>query len=317
MKKKILAVAIAAIMLVTAIASFSLAYMTDTDEQTNTMTVGKVEIEQLEYERDLADSDNDGIMEWVSTGKTDDYGYIPDQLKEFKQGKPLYPVVCLDTLGTNDEGNMKWDNRNGSENASGEGSHQQSWGQVGAPGSNQLFDDSCKNVVDKFVFVKNTGKSDVYVRTIFAFEQGDLTAAEFDDMIGINANEYHWDLEEIATDVEIKGNKYAIICFTYRGPKQNTAQGGILAPNEVSRPSLLQVYLASEATNDTVEKIDGNDNGKYDILVLSQATQTNGFVNSINDLENSTLALDTAFGEVTADNAAEWLEDLAEGKPQA
>ena len=50
MKKKILAVAIAAIMIVTAIASMSLAYMTDTDEQKNTMTVGKVDIEQLEYE---------------------------------------------------------------------------------------------------------------------------------------------------------------------------------------------------------------------------------------------------------------------------
>ena len=307
MKKKILAVAIAAIMLVTAIASFSLAYMTDTDEQTNTMTVGKVEIDQLEYERVL-DVNDDGLMEWVSTGKTDDYGYIPDQLQEFTQKKPLYPVVCLDTLGTNDEGNMKWDDR-----VSG---HQQSWAQVGAPGSNQLFDDSCKNVVDKFVFVKNTGKSDVYVRTIIAFEQGDLTAAEIDEMIGINSNEYHWDLEAIATDVEIKDNKYAIYCFTYRGPKQNTAQGGILTPNEVSRPSLLQVYLASEATNDTVAKIDGNYNGQYDILVLSQATQTNGFINYTDDLKNSTLALDTAFGKVTADNAAEWLEDLAEGRPE-
>lgn len=307
MKKKILAVAIAAIMLVTAIASVSLAYMTDTDEQTNTMTVGKVEIDQLEYER-VVDSNDDGLMEWVSSEKTDDYGYTPDQLQEFNQNKPLYPVVCLETLGKANEGSMKWDDR-----VSG---HQQSWAQVGAPGSNQLFDDSCKNVVDKFVFVKNTGKSDVYVRTIIAFEQGDLTAAEIDDMIGINANEYHWDLEEIAQDVDIKGNKYAIICFTYRGPKQNTAQGGILEPDEVSRPSLLQVYLASKATNDTVEKIDGNDNGKYDILVLSQATQTNGFVNSTNDLENSTLALDTAFGDVTAENAAEWLAHLAEGKPQ-
>lgn len=315
MKKKILAVAIAAIMLVTAIASFSLAYMTDTDEQTNTMTVGKVEIDQLEYERVL-DVNEDGLMEWVSTGKTDDYGYTPDQLQKFTQAKPLYPVVCLDTLGKANEGSMKWDDRNGSENASGEGSHQQSWGQVGAPGSNQLFDDSCKNVVDKFVFVKNTGKSDVYVRTIIAFEQGALTAVEFDDMIGINSNEYHWDLEEIATDVEIKGNEYAIYCFTYRGPKQNTAQGGILTLNEVSRPSLLQVYLASEATNDTVEKIDGNYNGKYDILVLSQATQTNGFINYTDDLKNSTLALNTAFGKVTAANAAEWLAHLAEGRPE-
>lgn len=294
MKKKILAVAIAAIMLVTAIASFSLAYMTDTDEQKNTMTVGKVDIEQLEYERVVVD--NNGIMEWVEN----DYGH---KLQEFKQDKPLYPVVCLNTLGTKNEGNMSWDN------------NYQKWEQIGAPGYNQLFDVSCKNVVDKFVFVQNTGKSDVYVRTIIAFEQGYLSKDVFDEMIGINVNSM-WKLEEIATDVEIKGNEYAIYCFTYRGPKQNTAQGGILTPNEVSRPSLLQVYLASEATNDTVEKIDGNDNGKYDILVLSQATQTNGFVNSTNDLDNSTLALNTAFGDVTAANAAEWLEDLAEEKEE-
>lgn len=302
MKKKILAIAIAAIMLVTAIASVSLAYMTDTDEQTNVMTVGKVEIDQLEYERVLVDSDNDGIMEWVSTEATDTYGYIPDEIQPFSQDKPLYPVVCLDTLGTNGEGNMKWDDR-----VSG---HQQSWAQVGAPGSNQLFDDSCKNVIDKFVFVKNTGKSDCYVRTLFAFEQGDLTAAEFDEMVGINVNP-QWEGGIVATDVKIEGNTYAIICYTYRGPNKNTAQGGILKPDEVSRPSLLQVYLASKATNDTVEKIDGNNNGIYEILTLSQAVQTNGFVNETNDLNNSTLALNTAFGKVTAEKAIEWFAEQA------
>ena len=288
MKKKILAVAIAAIMIVTAIASFSLAYMTDTDEQTNTMTVGKVDIEQLEYERVVVD--NNGIMEWVEN----DYGH---KLQEFKQDKPLYPVVCLNTLGTKNEGNMSWDN------------NYQKWEQIGAPGSNQLFDVSCKNVVDKFVFVQNTGKSDVYVRTIIAFEQGVLSKDVFDEMIGINVNSM-WKLEDVATDVEINGNMYAIICFTYRGPEEGTAKGGILAPNEVSRPSLLQVYLDHKATNETVEALDGNKNGTYDILVLSQATQTNGFVNTTNGYKNATLALDTAFGDVTATTAAKWLGEV-------
>lgn len=316
MKKKILAVAIAAIMLVTAIASFSLAYMTDTDEQTNTMTVGKVEIDQLEYERVL-DVNEDGLMEWVSTGKTDNYGYTPDQLQKFTQDKPLYPVVCLDTLGKANEGSMKWDDRNGSENASGEGSHQQSWAQVeGAPGSNQLFDDSCKNVVDKFVFVKNTGKSDAYVRTIFAFEQGSLTNEEFDTYIGLNRDKNpneangkgHWQWEDIGS-VTIGNSTYFVKCATYlgAGSKHGTVEEGVLAYNTISYPSLLQVYLSSMAENDTVEALDGNKNGKYDILVLSQATQTNGFVNTIDGLKNATLALDTAFGDVTATTAADWL----------
>ena len=64
------------------------------------------------------------------------------------------------------------------------------------------------------------------------------------------------------------------------------------------------------AENGTVEALDGNKNGKYDILVLSQATQTNGFVNSTNGYENATRALDTAFGDVTKATAYTWLEQV-------
>lgn len=52
MKKKILALAIAAIMVVTALASLSLAYLMDTDEDTNTFTVGNVQIRQDEQDRE-------------------------------------------------------------------------------------------------------------------------------------------------------------------------------------------------------------------------------------------------------------------------
>lgn len=73
MKKKILAVAIAAIMLVTAIASVSLAYMTDTDEQVNVMTSGKVTIE---------------LKEWMR----DENG----ELVEFQNPEFIYPAVIYD-----------------------------------------------------------------------------------------------------------------------------------------------------------------------------------------------------------------------------
>lgn len=52
MKKKILALAIAAIMVVTALASVSLAYLMDSDYDKNTMTVGHVKIVQNETKRD-------------------------------------------------------------------------------------------------------------------------------------------------------------------------------------------------------------------------------------------------------------------------
>ena len=51
MKKKILALAIAAIMVVTALASVSLAYLMDTAYDENVMVVGNVKIEQIERQR--------------------------------------------------------------------------------------------------------------------------------------------------------------------------------------------------------------------------------------------------------------------------
>ena len=52
MKKKILAIALAAIMILIAITGASLAYLQDSDYDKNVMTVGNVEIEQHEQERD-------------------------------------------------------------------------------------------------------------------------------------------------------------------------------------------------------------------------------------------------------------------------
>ena len=260
----------------------TIAYLTSEDSDVNVMTMGNVKIEQLEYERVVDENGN-----WVPTGETDKYGFTPDKLQEFTQSKPLYPAVFTD-------GNIKWDDR---DTANGK-DHQQSWGQVGASGSLQLFDDSVKNVQDKMVFVKNTGKSDAYVRTWIAFEQGNLTSENFSSIINVNADasqtgvneaggNSHWIYEVYGTDVEIDGNKYVVYKYTYVGAKNNN---GILAPGAVSYPSLTQVYMKPEATNEEVEAIDGNGNGTYDILVLSQAVQTKGFT----DAET---ALDTAFGE--------------------
>jgi len=241
----------------------TLAYLTSTNSDVNVMTLGNVEIDQLEYERVVDDNG-----EWESLGTTDKYGYTPDKVQEFIQAKPLFPAVFSD-------GDIKWDDRNGSQAASGTGSHQQSWGQIGAPGSNQLFDGSVKNVIDKFVFVKNTGKSDAYVRTWFAFEQGDIAADNFKNVIMTNTDVDHWSWETIATDVEIEGNTYYVMCATYLGPQSNPTC--VLKPGETTYASLLQVYMRPEATNEDVEAIDGNKNGAYDILVFSQAIQTAGF----------------------------------------
>jgi hypothetical protein len=109
-----------------------------------------------------------------------------------------------------------------------------------------------------------------------------------------NTNANHWSWETVATDVVIDGNVYVVKCATYLGPKSNPT--GILAPGATTYASLLQVYMRPDATNEDVDAIDGNANGTYDILVFSQAVQTDGF-------DTAEEALDTAFGDATAENA--------------
>ena len=70
MKKKITAIFLCVALLATAIVGASLAYFTDTDNETNTFTVGNVKIDLIEKERD-------------GKGGT----------KEFTQEKKLYPIV--------------------------------------------------------------------------------------------------------------------------------------------------------------------------------------------------------------------------------
>ena len=54
----------------------TLAYLTDTDEDVNVMTLGKVKIDQLEYERVDVESKDDNAT-----------------VQEFHDNKPLLPAV--------------------------------------------------------------------------------------------------------------------------------------------------------------------------------------------------------------------------------
>lgn len=266
----------------------TIAYLKDeTDTVYNVMTSGNVKIEMLEYERAVDDNGN-----WIPAPEYNvTFGadtYTPDKLQPFTQGKPLYPAVYNNVSNT-----MAWDDRNGSQVASGAGSHQQGWAQIGAPGSNQLFDDSVANVIDKFVFVKNTGSYNAYVRTVFAFEAGNLTPDEFDEMMHVNANGGSWDIafdKDEMVPATINGVNYYIGVATY---KRN---GGVVTPGEITRPSLLQLFLDPEATNETVESFGDT----YDILVITQATQVEGFEDLDGDGMTADDALDRAFGAINA-----------------
>ena len=105
MKKKIFALCLVIALAATAVIGGTLAYFTDTDEETNTFTAGGVAINLIEQERD----GNGG-------------------LRDFTQDKVLMPIV----------------------------------------GSIEQRDDHgqpvAENFVDKIVTIKNTGKSDAWVR---------------------------------------------------------------------------------------------------------------------------------------------------------
>ena len=118
-----------------------------------------------------------------------------------------------------------------------------------------------KNAVDHIVVVTNTGNIDGYVRIWFAFEMGELTETEFQNAVVLNQNTTQWTWGEFRYGVQIDGKNYAVICAEY-----NAA----LAAGQTTAPSLLQILMPSDVSNQTVQSIDGNDDGLYTVIVRSQ-----------------------------------------------
>ncbi|MBQ7089597.1 MAG: hypothetical protein IJN82_00595, partial [Clostridia bacterium] len=122
------------------------------------------------------------------------------------------------------------------------------------------------------------------------------------------------DVETVATDVVIDDSEYYVLCATYLGAKSNPT--GILEAGKTSYPSLLQVYMRPEATNEDAAAIDGNENGTYDILVFSQAVQAKGFADAETAL-NEAFGTDHPWGDkapfASAADAAEMDEALKDG----
>lgn len=254
----------------------TLAYLQHEDSDINVMTMGNVKIKQNEYERVV----ENGVYETKEIDNKTSY-----VLKEFTQDKPLLPIVGDPHLGQ-----AGWDTIT------------VRMSQVNSYGGMDVF--AGKNAQDKFVTVTNTGRTDAYVRTIVAIEVGTADS----ELLGTS---YHntWNKNEIGV-VSINGNNYSLTEYLYQGGELSDGswrhENGVLPAGKTSYPSLAQVYLSSKATNEDCEDLDGNGNGKLDILVLSQAVQANGF-------DNAQTALDTAFGK-TSEKAAEWFGSKESGK---
>ena len=218
----------------------TLAYLTDTDEDVNVMTLGKVKIDQLEYERvDDESKDADATVQ------------------EFHDNKPLLPAVT-DKDFTYIPGDTKVD-----------------WAQIGKDGYTSKIWDPAKinNEVDKMVFIKNKGDYDAFVRSVFAFEAGNYTTLDqFKSMVHLNLNESDYTWEWVQSPVAIPNEEggttnYFIATATYNN---------VLAPGALTEISLSQIALDKTATNEDVEAFGET----YQILVKTQGIQADGFADA-------------------------------------
>ena len=273
--KKFLTILLTVVLTAAVAITGTVAYLTAEDSDVNVMTLGNVKIAQHEYEREV---DADGNYKTDTIDNQTSY-----VLQNFTQDKPLYPIVGDPNEPSTSPAYAGWDGTTVRMT------------QVDSYGSMQVF--AGKNAQDKFVTVENTGISEAYVRTIVAIEVGSTDGS----LIG---SSYHqnWTKNEIDI-VAIDGNNYMVYEYLYKGASDGSRHvNGILPAGETTYPNLSQVYLKHNATNEDMVAIDGNGNGRLDILVLSQAVQTAGFA-------DAKTALDTAFG-ATSEKVAEWFGDV-------
>ena len=194
----------------------TLAYLTDTDEDINVMTLGQVKIDQLEYERVDDETANDEA-----------------DVQEFHDNKPLYPAVTEE----------------GFDYAPGD--TYVDWEQISKEDySSEIWDPSkINNEIDKMVFVKNKGDYDAYVRSVIAFEANGYNVDEFKDLFHLNLNETDWTWEWVEVPVSIPGEdgtttNYVVAVATYNK---------VLEPGKLTEISLSQIALDAIADNADIE----------------------------------------------------------------
>lgn len=238
----------------------TLAYLSDTDEAVNVAALGNIKIEQIEQQR-VDDSDNQTVLE------------------EFEQGKKLMPARY-------EGSSIPW-----APEAEWVKSGDQAW---------KVVEDN-NGVIDKFVTVKNTGGEAAYVRTIFAVEVGtDAENSEYLHLVTNGTNikngatwEWEWLTDANGKDIPvvIEGTTYALATATYTEA---------LPAGTSTIPSLKQIYMDKDATNEVYEKYGDT----LEILAFTQALQVENF----EDL-GPAAALNEEFGAITA-TSHPWIENI-------
>ena len=215
----------------------TLAYLTDTDEDVNVMTLGKVKIDQLEYERIDDETQNEDA-----------------KVQEFQNDKPLYPAIT-------DKDAFDWET----------GESYVDWEQIGKEDyTTGIWNpDEINNELDKMVFVKNKGDYDAYVRSVFAFEANGYTLEQFKELFHLNINETDWTWEWEATPVVLADENGDPANFILATATYNK----VLKPGELTEISLSQIALDPSVNNADLAGF----GDVYQINVISQAIQADGF----------------------------------------
>lgn len=201
------------------------------------------------------------------------------QLTDFVQNKKLYPAVYENVY---DDGTITDEKY----------------------GTFPIWDKSINNEVDKFISVTNTGSEPAYVRTVLAFEtelvESDSGTENLFDVYIQTYSNAEYLLNQYIT---LNGEPYQLMVCVYEDP---------LAAGQTTAPSLKQFFLMHNAGNEVTDLF----GDEYTILAVSQAVQTTGFEPELDANGNvaktaAEVALDTAFGEVNAANAAAWFEAIS------
>ena len=185
------------------------------------------------------------------------------------------------------------------------------------------------NAIDKIVTVKNTGSEDAYVRTLFAFEMVEVEGELVNPFDYETCGEGQYLYTVAKKDAKGYGmalctNGDDFVTFTLGEGEDAVTycvaqyDYGMVEAGAVAGPSLLGLYLNANAGNEWAGMI--GEDGEYNVLVLTQAVQVEGFENeNENDLYGAFTALNTAFGavdgsfgEIVDDGTLiDWFEDLA------
>ena len=198
----------------------------------------------------------------------------------YTDGQTLLPAVYFDEEGKTYNPTATWQGPDGGKTGG--------FTSTDGVSEMELYTDSLNNEIDRIVSVTNGGNVDAYVSTIVLLEDNDSVS----DMLHIVYSDTDVCAREVIDQVKVGDEYYEAWIFTYN----EKVEAG-----KTSKPSLKQVWLDPMADNGWYDML--GEDGAFTIVAFSQATQVAGF-----ETLGAEAALDAAFGDVTAENIAEWVE---------